>query len=192
MNLILALTQWTTIFVLRLILILLGLPIVAAAIPFRHLALSVSDNRPILVLPAWAWLWSNDFDGLTGDKRGWWADNTPFGLNVNDWFSMWVWAAWRNPVNNLRRVPGLSCPVSECSIAYAGQALVEDRAGQAGWQLVTARRRSSRWYGFYLVHCWSDTRAFVIRMGYKIKPSHAGSDEEPKGATFKINPWKSI
>lgn len=192
MNLLLALTQWTLLLTVRLVLILLGLPIVAIALPFRHLALSISDKRPILVLPSWAWLWSNDFDGLTGDKRLWWHEHAPFGLGAHHWFSMWVWTAVRNPVNNLRRIPGLSCPVSECAITYAGQRVVEDKPNKDGWQFVTAYRRSSRWYGFYFVHCWSDTRAFVVRLGYKIKPEHGGQNEPPKGATFKINPWKEI
>lgn len=192
MPILFALGQWITLLTIRLVLIVLGWLIVAAAIPFRKLARSASDGRPILTLPSWAWLWSNDLDGLTGDKRLWWHANAPFGLGAHHWFSMWVWAAWRNPANNMRLVPGISCPVSECSITYAGQRVVEDKPNQSGWQFVTAARRSSRWYGFYFVHCWSDTRAFVVRIGFKIKPDHAGGNEPSKGMTFKVNPWKAI
>lgn len=194
MNIVLALTQWVVLIALRVMLIVLGLPIVALAIPFRVHALSASDGRPVVNLPRWAWLWGNDFDGLLGDKRGWWADNTPFGLPADSFLSMWWWAAIRNPVNNLRLVPGISCPVSECHIAYQGHYTVEDKPNLGGWQFVAARRIGgrSRWYGFYFVHEWSATRAFVIRIGYKIKPSHQGSDEPAKGVTFKLNPWKEI
>lgn len=192
MHLLLALTQWTALLAVRLLLILLGFFVVAAAIPFRKLQRSKSDGRSIINLPRWAWLWGNDYDGLLGDKRGWWVDNTPFGWRVNSFAAMWWWAAVRNPVNNLRLVAGISCPVSECSISYAGDRTVEDKPGRGGWQFVIAERRTSVWYGFYLVHEWSATRAFVIRVGYKIKPSHAGSSEPPKGVTFKLNPWKEI
>jgi hypothetical protein len=192
MNVALALTQWTALLLLRLVLIIVGLPIVAVALPFRRNTTSVSDQRPIVVLPSWAWLWSNDYDGVLGDKRGWWDANAPFGLGANHLFSMWVWTAVRNPVNNLRLIPGVSCPVNECHISHAGQRTVEDKPGQGGWQFVTAARRSSRWYGFYAVYQWSDTRAFVVRIGYKIKPGHMLTVEPPKGMTFKINPWKAI
>lgn|SRR3990167_8955588 len=192
MHFLLAITQWAVLLLARVVLILLGLIIVAAAIPGRSLSRSRSDGRPIINLPRWAWLWGNDYDGLLGDKRGWWVDNTPFGWKVNSFAAMWWWAAIRNPVNNLRLVSGGNCPVSECSISYAGDRVVEDKPGMGGWQFVVAERRTSAWYGFYLVHEWSATRAFVLRIGFKIKPSHAVSAEPPKGMTFKINPWKEI
>ena len=192
-HLALAALQWTTLIILRLALILLGIPIVALAIPFRRAAVSASGGREIVNLPRWAWLWGNDFDGLLGDKRGWWADNTPFGVAVDSYLAMWWWAAVRNPVNNLRFVPGITCPVSDCTVEYRGNYVVEDKPGQGGFQFVIARKQSSIWYGLYWVHEWSATRAFVVRLGYKIKPSHAlNPDEPPKGMTFKVNPWKGI
>lgn len=193
---VLAAAQWSALLLIRVALIILGLGVVALAIPFRIPGVSASDGRPIQNLPRWAWLFGNDYDGLLGDKRSWWAKNTPFGLAVDSYLAMWLWAAFRNPVNNLRLVPGLSCPVSECTITYRGDYVVEDKPHLGGWQFVIATRLSSRrtshWYGLYLVHEWSPTRAFVLRVGYKIKPDHAGKDEPPKGMTFKINPWKSI
>lgn len=208
----LALLQWAVLLVVRVALILVGLPVVALAIPFAVPGLSVSDLRPIVNLPRWAWLFGNDYDGLDGDKRYWWADNCDayvlFGLlpllrrlglpldplPVDCWLARWWWAALRNPVNNLRLVPGFNCPVSECEIRHLGAYTVEDKPGQGGWQLVSAARRggASRWYGFYLVAPWSSTRAFVLRLGYKVKPAHAGTDEPGKGMTFKLNPAKAI
>ena len=189
----LAAAQWAALIVLRVALILLGLPIVALAIPFRRAGVSASDGREIVNLPRWAWLWGNDFDGLLGDKRGWWANNTPFGVAVDSYLAMWWWAAVRNPVNNLRFVKGINCPVSQCAIVNQGDYTVEDKPGQGGFQFVTAYSGSSTWYGLYWVHEWSDTRALVVRLGYKIKPSHAlNPNEPPKGMTFKVNPWKAI
>lgn len=198
--------------VVRVFLILVGLPLVAIAIPFARPGLSLSDGRQILNLPRWAWLFGNDYDGLLGDKRLWWRDNCDalvflglrpllrkFGmrldpLRVDSWVACFWWSAIRNPVNNLRLVPGFFCPVSECVIRYIGDSVVEDRPGFSGWQFVSARRSGgrSRWYGFYLVYQWKPTRAFVVRLGYKIKPEHLGSDEPGKGMTFKVNPYKEI
>jgi len=68
-----ALAQWSWLIIARLAGILSGLVMVALAIPFRVPAVSLSDGRAIVNLPRWAWLWGNDFDGLLGDKRGWWS-----------------------------------------------------------------------------------------------------------------------
>lgn len=204
--------QWFALLVVRVVLILVGLPAVALAMPFSVIAHSVSDGRLIENLPRWAWLFGNDYDGLQGDKRGWWADNCDdlvlFGLlpllrrlgftvdwlAVDSWLARWWWAAVRNPVNNLRLVPGFSCPVSECEIRYLGDYAVEDKPGQGGWQFVSARRRGgvSRWYGFYLALPYGPARAFVVRLGYKVKPAHQDTTEPGKGMTFKINPAKAI
>jgi hypothetical protein len=49
----------------------------------------------ICLLPSLAkasWLWWNSDDGAVG----------------NTWWEQYVWLAWRNPVANLRHVPGVS------------------------------------------------------------------------------------
>jgi len=211
-DIVLAALQWVALLAVRLVLIVLGLPLVAVAIPFAVPGHSLSDGRRIVNLPRWAWLWGNDFDGLDGDKRLWWADSCdalvlfgllpllrrvglPLGsLPVTSWLARWWWAALRNPVNNLRLVSGVSCPVSECAIAYLGQYSVEDKPGKGGWQFVRATRRGglSRWYGFYAVRELSATTARVVRLGFKIKPSHDGSAEPAKGMTFKASLAKDI
>lgn len=207
-----ALVQWLGLILLRVPLIILGFMVVAVAVPFARSDYSRSDGRRIVDLPRWAWLWGNAFDGLDGDRRGWWADNCDalvlFGLRpllrrwwpslaplpVTSWLARWWWAAVRNPANNLRLVPGVSCPVSECLIEYSGQRLVEDKPGKGGWQFVRATKRggASRWYGFYAVRVTSAKTAAVVRLGFKIKPDHEGSNEPAKGMTFKVNLAKDI
>ncbi|MNF56513.1 hypothetical protein D3C84_380020 [compost metagenome] len=184
--------QWVFLFLSNVVLVFIGLVYVAIAIPFAKDGASISDGRRILNLPRWAWLFGNDADGLLGDKRGWWAENTPFGIDVNSFLAKWWWAAIRNPVNNKRRLSLYSAPIVGSKITYSGNYTVEDKPGMGGWQFVTAEQGGKKWYGFYLVHEWSLTRALVIRLGFKIKPSHAGKDEEPKGMTTKINPFKAI
>lgn len=207
-----ALLQWSALVLARLGAIVVGLPVVAVAAFFPVTGTSASDGREIVNLRRWAWLWGNDFDGLDGDKRNWWADNCDalvlfgllpllrrFGLPVpalpvTSWLARFWWAAVRNPANNMRLLPLFSCPVSECLIGCLGQPLVEDKPGKGGWQFVVAKRPGgwNLWCGFYLVRQLTDTRAFVVRLGFKIRPEHAGSSEPAKGLTFKLNPWKEI
>ena len=184
--------QWAWLIVARAAGIITGLVVVAVAIPFRVSGLSGSDGRPILNMPRWAWLWGNDFDGLLGDKRGWWEANTPRGWAVDSFAAMYWWAAIRNPANNMRFLDAFSAPIIGSQIKYSGSYTVEDKPGLDGWQFVWAEQGGKRWFGFYFVRCWNDQRAFVIRLGFKIKPEHQGQDEPRKGLTFKINPYKEI
>lgn len=192
MKIIEALMQWSWLIVARLLGIITGLVMVPLAIPFRVDGVSGSDGRPIVNLPRWAWLWGNDFDGLLGDKRGRWADNTPRGWAVDSFMAMFWWAAIRNPANNMRFLDAFSAPIMDSKIGYWGRYTVEDKPGLDGWQFVWAEQEGRRWYGFYAVLCWSTTRALVVRLGFKIKPEHAGKQEPRKGLTFKVNLYKAI
>jgi len=183
--------QWTLLLLANIILDLVGLVVVAVGIPFRVNDYSESDLRAISNLPKWLWLFGNDYDGLLGDKRGWWAANTPFGLPVDHFVSMYTWAALRNPVNNMRRTNLFSAPVQGSTITFKGKEHVRDDKDSAGWQFVTTENSGKKWFGFYLVYLWSDTRAFVIRLGFKVEPKDAGSTER-QGMTTKVNPWKAI
>ena len=184
--------QFLSLFVANVVLDVIGLVVVAIALPFRVKGYSGSDGREISNLPKWAWLFGNDYDGLLGDRRGWWAENTPFGWPVDSFMAMWWWAAVRNPVNNMRFVKLWQAPVKGSTITYVGDYTVRDHPGEAGWQFVTTENGGKHWYGFYLVHQWSDTRAFVIRLGFKVQPDDAGTDGEPLGMTTKINLYKEI
>ena len=187
-----AICQWVFLLACNIVTSLIGLFVVAIAIPFRVDDISKSDGRPIVNLPRWAWLFGNDYDGLLGDRRGWWAENTPFGAPADSFLAMYWWAAIRNPANNMRFLDAFSAPVIGSKISYYGRYTVEDKPGMGGWQFVTAEQGARRWYGFYLVHEWGKSRAFVVRLGFKIEPSHAGTYEPAKGLTFKVNPFKAI
>lgn len=206
-----ALWQWTFLLLCNIVLDLIGLFVVAATIPFRVDGVSRSDGRFIVNLPSWVRIFGNDWDGLLGDKRMWWRDNCDacvwfglypllrkIGINVKQvtpdtFLAMWWWAAVRNPVNNMRLYSLWQAPVIGSTITYKGDYTVEDSPGKGGWQFVIDENGGKRWYGFYWVHEWNDKAAFVIRMGFKVKPEHAGSTtEEPKGMTTKINPYKSL
>lgn len=188
------LLKWLFLFVVRAVLMVLGLVVVPVALPFTKWTVSVSDRRNIEVLPDWAWLWSNDFDGTLGDRRGWWDAHAPFGLGSYHFLSKFIWLALRNPVNNLRRTDWFSCPVRDCYVMYIGKFNVEDKVGKTGWQFVVAEhmKTEKEWHGFYWVHPWNAERALVVRAGFKIKPGHEDGNEPPKGFTFRFNPWKKL
>ena len=173
--------------------LLSGLFMVAIAIPFRVPGKSVSDGRDIVNLPNWAYVYGNDYDGLLGDKRNWYAENTPFGLPVTSFVSMYNWAALRNPSNNMRMYDIWSCPITGSTITYKGTTDVSDSPGKGGWQFVKCETPEGKVkYGFYLVHEWNEKKCFVIRLGFKVEPKHAGTVNDRKGFTNKIVPWKSL
>lgn len=184
------LMQWAFLFVSNLVLVLAGLLVVPLALPFAGPGVSVSDGRAILNLPMWAYIWGNDFDGAWGDKHGNWKG--VFGFDKYHFVSMFWWLAIRNPANNMRRIGLWQCPVEGSSCSVIGKSAVRDAPGEGGWQFVTFTNAGKDYYGFYLVHEWNAERAFVVRLGFKIQPSQIGSGDQPKGFTFKVNPWKNI
>ena len=190
-----AVCQWVLLLACNIITDILGLVVVAVAIPFRVPDISKSDGRAIVNLPSWAWLFGNDYDGLLGDKHGTWAASTPFGLPVDSFISMYTWAALRNPVNNMRLVSLWSCPLSKCVATFSGQGYVRDDPNFTGWQFVTTKLAAGgwrRWYSFYWVHAWSETRCLVVRFGFKVNPLDDFAQEDDAGMTTKINFYKAM
>jgi hypothetical protein len=193
MDYIKAIFQFLFLLISDITLDLIGLFMVAIAIPFRVDGVSVGDGRKIVNLPKWAWLWGNDFDGLLGDKLGEWVDEVPFGWNINSYAAMYWWAAIRNPANNTRMLSLYSAPITGSTFTYKGDYTVNDKDGQGGWQFVKLVSLAGKaYYGFYLVKQWTTTHASVIRFGFKISPDQAGTVDLPKGETSRINPWKEL
>lgn len=167
---------------------LLGLVINAIAIPFRKEDLSGDNDgqpRPYsqypiyggwkrMRLPKWALWWDNPYDGLLGDKRGWWANECRTkGRTEHDFKSMYIWSAVRNPANYFsRKVTG--CDVSDCTIKkIKGNANIIDRdllQDKTIWQLLEAKDSKGRSYPrlFALVP-WSKKHCLEINIGWKIE-----------------------
>ena len=195
---------------MRFILIALGAVVVPIALLFRK-EVEGSEvpggtkympdwNWKLILLPKWAWIWSNESDGMLGDKRGYWGK-----IRKNDpesFLSMYIWAAFRNPVNNLRYVPLVSCLVNKCTdIKCVGREDVADKVGGAGWNVVWGVTPTKFPYpGFYMVKMWGDTgKCLRIRIGWKLKKSYISryiedpeAEEKRIGFTFLAAPWKQV
>lgn len=206
--------QFISLFAIKLILNIAGLFIVPVGLLFSVKQSSRSDGREIDNLPKWLWIFGNDSDGTYGDKRLWWDKNCDeqvlFGilplirkvypklpvLNSKNYLPRYWWTAVRNPSNNLRWVPIITCPVSKCKITYSGQYDVSDKLGKEGWQFVTATndRSDYQWFGFYFVWKYPNTtHGLRIRFGYKIKPKDEyDPNAEDVGFAFSVLPWKDL
>jgi hypothetical protein len=190
-------------FLLRVPMILLGLPVVWVAL--RDTRVPYDTGMPfsqfpqhgiwyLMRLPKWALWWDNAFDGMLGDKRGWWANDCK-GEHTSR-YHMWRWAALRNPANYFsRNVCGVD--VSTLRIAQVGGTLAGE--GSNGFMLLKGMAAGGKVYPrFYCEYRIKGEHGLMIDIGWKIKLSHndtpAGAAEKDriKGIVFVISPWKEL
>lgn len=200
-----AVAIWAILLPIRIVAYLMGPFVVAAALPFRMSGFDYRGSHPrfpgwkMIVLPGWAWPWSNDRDGAMGDPDGrYWNRDAPKWLNA--FWKMWWWLVVRNPTNNLARFSMLySINVSRYRVITLGgtENTVRDKLGMEGWQFVNSNRKFPS-YGFYLVKRYGKTNhGLVIRLGNKIEPRHNNQkwpdpQKAIKGWTFRIVPFKDL
>jgi hypothetical protein len=188
---------------------LLGLPIVALAIPFRVAhpetqkpftdVRQLPGNWMLVTLPRWAKWWSNEFDGLLGDTRGWWNTNciNLYKKPATAFYPMWLWTAVRNPANYWSRVI-TGCDVSKCVITLlAGQENAD--SDNPGWSFRVATERGTG-KQFHLLQFWIPLTAehgIWGRFGWKIEMDDndispdASSKDRFKGSVYSVSPWKT-
>lgn len=147
------------------------------------------------IKPKWGWLWAwgNDEDGYLGEPSGKWSANVE-GNERTKW-NMYLWSAVRNPANNFSRYTSwYGCPVMECDVEYEGTYYLNDNdANATGTQFVVATHKITgrKYYAFRIVwkYPYLD-RVFHVRLGYKLKPSHAtdiqDEDDKIKGWAIRI------
>lgn len=196
-------------FLVQIPLILIGPLVVACMLPFRKT--DESTRKPFTQYPElgdyvftnFSGWWGNPCDGLLGDKRGWWANYCweHYHRHHTHPFCMWMWAAFRNPINYFSRcVAGVD--VSRCLIEKKwGQDVVSDSVGKTGWQYLVAYRDDGKEFPrLYIVLPWffKPTHAVMIDIGWKVKLSHNGTPKDArladraKGDVFTISPWKTL
>ena len=192
-----------------------GLVINAIAIPFKYRDTDLTNSGASIVytqypehgvwerwrLPKWALWWDNPYDGLTGDKRGWWANECrKSSRSEYDFISMYVWSALRNPANYFsRKITGVD--VSDCKIDKVAGSDVVDDTGFSGksWQYLVAKDGKGKEYiRLFGVIPWSKTRMIYFNIGWKIKLEHNATSPDGreqdrfKGNTFRFSPFKAI
>lgn len=191
---------------------LLGLPVTLLspivtllALPFRveHPETDTpftiySGTHRMVNLPRWAKWWDNIYDGMWGDKRGWWHNHTG---DCTKFKSMWLWNGIRNPANWFsRHIKGID--VSDCKITkLAGSDIVVEDPGQRDWQFLMAERSDGKkFYRLFVVYSWTFKPEYgiMIDIGWKIKLAHNNvtKDSPPedryKGSVFTVSPWKDL
>lgn len=198
-----AVLMWLALALLRVPVILLGLLVVPAALPFRR---ELASNREglywpgwkLVRLPWWAWPWDNLRDGCMGDVRGdyWFREYHGF----LDWLpNKWVpfakmawWLAIRNPANNFSRfMRPNAVDVRTLKISLLAGHWGVDKTMHTSWQFVMGQGAAFRYYGFY---CLIPFRGghINIRVGHKIEPKHylqdfSGDPQKAiKGFTFRL------
>ena len=170
--------SWSVLMLVRAVLILLGLVVVAVALPFYNgnrkldqffTQFHTKDVWYHIGLPKWAWLWSNDRDGALGDKRGWWHNEmVKEGGSCYSFKSMYTWLALRNPVNNLGFLPLFSCDISKSTVkVIAGSKATDYKDMGKGLQILKANDGKFNYY-----HLYYTSDRFYIRIGHKIKLGH--------------------
>lgn len=121
--------------------------------------------------PKWAWLWGNEEDGIGGPQ--WWDDRVSGDLTKQ----VFLWSAWRNPVNNLRYVPVLHPKPDVKRIKWIGNSLDCHES-------LKARREDGLGYGkpfwlyawqnayaqFWIIWPLTKDRHFRLRIGWKVLP----------------------
>lgn len=103
------------------------------------------------------WPWSNDYDGVQGQKNG--KNKNPFGWALGSYLGNWWWTAIRNPVNNWNRYY-IGVDYNQVThIAKSGNWLIAVGDGKIypcyryknflfGWKVTESRAADRPWCGF--------------------------------------------
>lgn len=142
----------------------------------------------------WLKPWSCWEDGELGEPSGRWSSLVKGKERTPKAIAKW---ARRNPFNWAKRTSKFfACRPNDCFITWWGTGDVSNRGVVTpGWYFIKAvdKKTGSKYYGFRLVHKWSDKASLNSVLGYKLKPSHAteiqGNGDEDKAITFRTTPY---
>lgn len=174
---------WPLMLVLSGILWILGIPICAMLARSEDWKESTNYLHPDRVIKVWgrkwAWLWSNDEDGVTGHPE--WQER----YKDSPRWGAFRWSAIRNPSNNLRFVKGLSFKIDPARVGSVGNSAdpakrmpvdAQPLPGVTKWAFTWQLPYAGVVYRRQL----TDTRHFQIRLGWKLLPKDASgvSDDD--------------
>ena len=201
----------TALFLLELPMILIGLVFVGLGLryrrteagteqPFSDPRYSRLGNWSLVRLPKWLLPWDNAFDGLLGDKRGWfanWCMEHKIAYPSN--WSMWIWGAIRNPANYWSRViTGCDVTNSTVEVLYGPPEVDESHPGLHLLVLTDAKGRDFPAVNFCYPWPFNPTHGVFARFGWKVKTSHAGTpagariQDCVKGTVYRASLWKDL
>ena len=153
-------------------------------VPFLHSYRHIDYND----LPKWTRPWSNPEDWQGGPQHyfyslpRWWIDK--HGGNFK---SFYIYYAIRNGANGLRSFEFLDLDIVPDLVKYKTNLYMRHYEPWRMRQLTPIPK--TVWYlcwqgfqaGFKLVHIWNDERHLVIKLGWRIQPSDATDEIDPKG-----------
>lgn len=202
--------QSTAVFLIGLPVTLLGLPLVLIGIQFAEVFMPTwqhfTDPRyaskgawALCRLPRFLLWWDNPYDGLFGDKRGWWDNycRENYGHDAQHWYSMWQWAAIRNPANYWSRVV-TGCDVRTVELLAGKPVCDEDNPGWHFLRATDANGRSFYYLGFVFPWWFDKTHAVYGRFGWKLKLEHnrmspaAPEQDRIRASVYRVSFWKAI
>ena len=193
---------------------LFGLIAVAIGLPFRRSYPETAveftqfpnpQNKWMLVrLPSWLKWWDNKYDGLMGDRRGYWDSKCieKHGKNSSDPLMMYLWAALRNPANEWSRSV-ISIGIGGCKVTkLAGNAddVTED-PGKKEWMFLLCETADGRkFYRLFVSFAWASdpNHAWQIDWGWKFRLDHNGmatdapEKDRLRSSVHTITPWKKL
>lgn len=177
----LGIPSWLLMVSLRLILICLGWVVVPIAVMCRahqtFVTTSIYGEQVEKTHFTWRlmWLWDNNEDGCGAGRQ--YRDMGSLGWQII------YWSCLRNPVNNLRFVPILSCDISPNRVRFIGY--FGEWLGETYSAVLHAppsvREYDTKvpqwficWHGFYMCWYWQFVWRGQLRrlwLGWKIKPT---------------------
>lgn len=184
-RLIYSIPLWVAFIALRTALILLGWCLVTAAAAVS--AYRKDPDGKYHFTWRLLWLWDNYEDGIANDT--YWKAPTQLPVRLQEFLQIVYWSCIRNPVNNLRIVPGLSCQIDPAKVGFYGSftqvtnppAAIPDTFGVPDfWSAMTRHYDTKRphwffcWCGAYSCWYWQFTLNDSLRrvwIGWKIYPT---------------------
>ena len=185
---------------------LLGLVIVALAIPFKTEDKTTEKpftqypqhgNWLLCRLPVWARPWDNPRDGLYGDKRGWWANERDG--DYKSFLSCWLWTAVRNPANYFSRVM-TAIDTTGASLKRLAGTSDQANENELGWHFISCEKDGEILGCLFqaaIKYPFSSKYGFYCRFGYKIEldePMTEADDyyDRMRSSVWKFSPWKDL
>lgn len=192
-DIVFAIAQWSCIFLIRGVVIILGLVMVPLGLLFRNTS---GMSKPFRDYPHREWIkvdlvgifspWGNERDGMIGDHRGSWDNQCGDAYKL---WSMYKWSAIRNPANRFSRYT-LGIDLRENRVIFLKGHNKDLSEWDRGWNFLKA----GPYFKFEARWRWKDINCHIL-LGHKLKSSHIGREAdswEPgksfKGPTFKITP----